>query len=424
MRTDNTTNLRRAKKMTIGFLSGVTEPAHEGATAKIMKFKSETDGTKLLKSVFSAALAETNLQQQVNDIISNAWPLNEALREAAEDIAKDDSIVDKNAALSQAVNEYIVAMQIAAQGKLNQPVYKAKKTEDGVEFPATDYAYVPDAEKPSTWKLRLTSTPGGEPDARIVGAAVAALGKGYRGNKVEIPESDLPGVIKRVESAWLKANPEKSKDDLPDVLKKVGNNDMSELEKYKALAKMSDVHKAYHDALPEADQEGFRTMEPTARDALIAMNQDESFITLSGETIHKSKAGPLYSVLKSQDAELVKARENTKLQKARERVAAEFPDLPGTVDEKIAQVIALDSLPEAQRGAVEKQLTQANALWKARRNPATGLSEDIGDAKTQMAKLINDWLAANPGKKRTDAMKAVANTPEGKKLNAQLRGDE
>ena len=93
------------------------------------------------------------------------------------------------------------------------------KTEAGVEFPASDYAYVPDPEKPSTWKLRLTSKPGGKPDPKIVGAAVAALGKGFRGKKVQIPEDDLPKVKAKVRAAWKKANPDKGADEMPDVIK-------------------------------------------------------------------------------------------------------------------------------------------------------------------------------------------------------------
>lgn len=418
MRTDGTTNLRRAKSMKIDFLSGVFEPAHEGAKSKIMKTKSTIDGECLLKSVFASTLATCQLQDKVRGIIDTAWPLNGALLEAANNIAKDDSITDKHIALSNIVNDYISAMRIAILDRLK----KTKKTEDGIEFPASDYAYVPDPDSPSTWKLRLTSTPGGEPDARIVGAAVAALGKGHRGNKVEIPESDLPSVISRVKSAWLKANPEKSNDDLPEILKKSENMKMSELEKYKALAKMSDIHKAYHDNLPDIEQEGFRNMGPTARDAVIAMTYDEEFTTLSGETVTKSKAGPLYAVLKSQDEELRKARDVVAVQKTRERVAKDFAYLPGTEDEKIRQILALDSLEPTIREAVEKQLQQANDLWKQRRNPAVSISQVTGDAKTQLNKLISDWLSEHPGKKRTDAIRAVSSTVEGKKLNEQMRG--
>lgn len=94
----------------------------------------------------------------------------------------------------------------------------ATKTEAGKSFSASDYAYVPDPEKPSTWKLRLTATPGGGPDAHIVGAAIAALGKGFRGNKVAIPSADLAAVKAKVKAAWLKANPDKTSKDLPLVV--------------------------------------------------------------------------------------------------------------------------------------------------------------------------------------------------------------
>ena len=95
------------------------------------------------------------------------------------------------------------------------------KSEDGQEFPRGDYAYTPDG--PSTWKLRLTATPGGEPDAGIVGAACAALGKGFRGKKAQIPAEDRAAVIAKVRAAWRKANPDKEDDDMPDVIKEAEN---------------------------------------------------------------------------------------------------------------------------------------------------------------------------------------------------------
>lgn len=97
--------------------------------------------------------------------------------------------------------------------------FATKKEGDAGNFPSSDYAYVPDPNKPSTWKLRLTATPGGKPDSGIVGAAVAALGKGFRGNKVAIPAGDLAAVKAKVKSAWKTANPDKEDEDLPPVLK-------------------------------------------------------------------------------------------------------------------------------------------------------------------------------------------------------------
>lgn len=92
--------------------------------------------------------------------------------------------------------------------QLRSSVSKAApmKTEDGVAYPAAAYAYTPDKEKPSTWKLRLWDSPEQKETRRQIGMAVAALGAGFRGNKVEIPAADLKDVVARVRQAWEKVN--------------------------------------------------------------------------------------------------------------------------------------------------------------------------------------------------------------------------
>jgi hypothetical protein len=85
---------------------------------------------------------------------------------------------------------------------------------DGV--PASGWAYTPDKEKTSTWKLNIS-------DATHVSAAVAALGKGYRGNKVQIPEEDLPAVKRKVKTAYKKFHPDL---EMPDILKAVEFTEM------------------------------------------------------------------------------------------------------------------------------------------------------------------------------------------------------
>jgi hypothetical protein len=74
---------------------------------------------------------------------------------------------------------------------------------------ASDYAYVPDPELTSTWKLNIS-------DSRHTAAAVAALGKGFRGQKVSIPEKDLPAVKRKVATAYRKFFPS---NDVPPILK-------------------------------------------------------------------------------------------------------------------------------------------------------------------------------------------------------------
>ena len=135
------------------------------------------------------------------------------------------SLVD-NPANSEIVNgikqrRAVIALYKRDGGDDGDELMKAVdgQTQGGQTFPRSDYAYTPD-DTPSHWKLRLTSTPGGKPDPGIVGAAIAALGKGFRGNKVQLPSSAIPGVKAKVRAAWRKANPDKSPDEMPEVIRK------------------------------------------------------------------------------------------------------------------------------------------------------------------------------------------------------------
>lgn len=71
----------------------------------------------------------------------------------------------------------------------------------------SDYAYTP-GKKTSKWKLRID-------DPTHTRAAVAALGKGFRGNKVRIPKEDLDSVKSKVKRAYKKQFPKR---EVPKVL--------------------------------------------------------------------------------------------------------------------------------------------------------------------------------------------------------------
>jgi hypothetical protein len=80
---------------------------------------------------------------------------------------------------------------------------KATKTEDGVEYPREAFAYAPDPERPSGWKLRLWDDLESKVTPRQLGRAVAALGPGgFRGNRVQIPADDLGDVKAKIRAAW------------------------------------------------------------------------------------------------------------------------------------------------------------------------------------------------------------------------------
>lgn len=64
------------------------------------------------------------------------------------------------------------------------------KTEGGVSYPASDYADVPDAEKPSSWKLRLAEgRPGNVTVAQVARAITAMQPSGFRGQRVQMGQS-------------------------------------------------------------------------------------------------------------------------------------------------------------------------------------------------------------------------------------------
>ena len=80
---------------------------------------------------------------------------------------------------------------------------KVMKTEDGVQFPAEAYAYVPDSEKSSTWKLRLWEDTDKKITRAQLGRAAAALSPGgFRGQKVAIPSGDLSAVKRKIRAAY------------------------------------------------------------------------------------------------------------------------------------------------------------------------------------------------------------------------------
>lgn len=68
--------------------------------------------------------------------------------------------------------------------------------------PYTDYLFVPDKTKKSSWKLRVKKN--GIPDMVLMGAAWAALHEGYRGNKVILPPGEREKMIKKLTALYHK----------------------------------------------------------------------------------------------------------------------------------------------------------------------------------------------------------------------------
>lgn len=93
----------------------------------------------------------------------------------------------------------------------------ATKRENGIDFPAEAFAFVPDSNKPSEWKLRLWEDLTQKVTRSQLGAAAAALSPGgFRGNRVQIPTADVAAVKKHIRSEYAKLGVKTS--DMPAVL--------------------------------------------------------------------------------------------------------------------------------------------------------------------------------------------------------------
>ena len=104
----------------------------------------------------------------------------------------------------------------------------ATKREDGEDFPSAAFAYVPDPESPSTWKLRLWDSLDEKETVAQVSRAVSALSpSGFRGNRVQIPAEDVASVKAKVRAAWRQVNgPDR---ELPAILKRDNSNYLEDI---------------------------------------------------------------------------------------------------------------------------------------------------------------------------------------------------
>lgn len=109
MRNDGKTHARKATSLKVGFVSAVQDPAHEGAKSLVLKTREKKPmlDEKIIKSAYQEAFAKRDLDDSLYDMFDKHWTLRDALFKAKDDIAEDDSITDKKAALAEAFGEYL-----------------------------------------------------------------------------------------------------------------------------------------------------------------------------------------------------------------------------------------------------------------------------------------------------------------------------
>lgn len=304
----------------------------------------------------------------------------------------------------------------------------ATKTDGGQDYPSSAYAYVPDPEKPSTWKLRLWETPTDKVTTAQVGRALAALGPGgFRGNQVEIPSDDLPKVKSKVLAAWKSVHDVKT-DELPEVLKGVTMAETATLTLEDVTKKLGDLEKDLSEATKRADRaEAVNKLSPEDRAVynVISVEKQQEFID-GDETVRKSVVAALTEVEKkkmkddkkvdgepepdeddlaksatvvelnkriediSKELETQKAKataaetlaksERDTRQKVEfeKRAESEFGALPGTAIEKGLVLASISKLSTEEQAGISKLLVAGNeaikqlGISKGSDQPATG----------------------------------------------------
>lgn len=138
------------------------------------------------------------------------------------------------------MNEFFDELDDDMLNEVLKDLEKAGKTkrENGGDFPSSAFAYVPDPNMPSTWKLRLWQTVESKETAAQVGRAVAAIGRGFRGNVVDIPDSDMASVKSKIRRAWRKTHSGMSSSEMPDVLKSDSNDHLQNDNNYDRVNSM------------------------------------------------------------------------------------------------------------------------------------------------------------------------------------------
>ena len=210
--------------------------------------------------IFATSFEELEIMEEAQEVIHDMEHLTKAFAEMSSNILMSVEIEDKAAALTSLANEFSQRVSNPMDDKEIdnteeseeepcvdcdeeevkqqpwQPVtdklfnliadFKQAecKTEGGTCYPASDYAYVPDSTKPSTWKLRMSQgRPGNITISQLGRAAAAFSSGGFRGNRVQIPANKVSGVKSKLRAKYrgLDASP-------PDSIKELQSFDLWE----------------------------------------------------------------------------------------------------------------------------------------------------------------------------------------------------
>jgi hypothetical protein len=222
-------------------------------------------------------------------IIKSLPPVDAALGRIA---ASEDADADDALLLAEIVESALEGIALAD----DNPTASV----GGEQHPASDFAYVPNAHKPSTWKLPIF-------DKAHVDNAVARL------NQSDIPEADLPAVVKAIAAARKKFYPDDA--EVPEALKLAEDPEAAE-------AVPDDEGKTPAEQALEALDDAWQSLEALCKGGkgAPAMRQLHKEARQKAATILTPKGGITQMAETDKDTELQLAE----LKATNERISAEL----------------------------------------------------------------------------------------------------
>jgi len=105
---------------------------------------------------------------------------------------------------TQVIRGNVVEQIVETIKQIKRASTRKKQEKKKQNLPPICFAYVPDPDKPSAWKLRYRN-PDGTVNEKHLYAALASLSPGgFRGRRVEIPEEDLSRVKEKLRQAGVR----------------------------------------------------------------------------------------------------------------------------------------------------------------------------------------------------------------------------
>lgn len=314
----------------------------------------------------------------VEDVANSVVPIQDYAF-AGDEVLVADDLMDS---LEDQIYELLSK---SLKDKATIEIIKAATKKVGNEtLTAEDYAYTPDKEKPSTWKLRID-------DARHVSAAVAALGKGFRGKKVQIPEEDIKAVKSKVRKAYKKFFPD---NDVPEIIK-------SE-EKPNSVIKSEDKN----------ESEGKSSVDITNKgDHIVDLN--ELLKSTEAQDLIKSLVADAVKDKEAEKEELAKSNKELvarleEVEKAElKRVKTTYEDVVkgfGFVDEDKVEIVVKALMADTENSVIFVEM-----LNKAH--------EEIEKVKAEFASEKGSDVKAETPKEGVEKVKAIAAALKANKTN-------